>query len=258
MTKLQLALDQLYWKDAAPIVSEIGKYVDIIEFGTPLVKGSGCEIIAQRIKTLRSRTEFKDKEFLIDTKAMDVPAYEGQLVFNLAKADYMTIMALTPYSSKEEAVRDTVHASNGKNKVFFDLMDVHLPGSGGLNFTRAREQKGKNILRDILDLHVKYGRVTPHLCVHSGISQQLDKKSPDKSPIPGLANLVNYLEKKKIRDKCVVAVAGGVKIENIDKFLIHKPDVVIVGGNLTGDMTKSTRIKRVKAFQEKLGNPIND
>jgi len=236
MPKLQLALDQLSWNPAEKVVNEIGEYVDIIEFGTPLVKGIGISFITEMIKRMRKDKRLKNKEFLIDTKTMDVPAYEAKLCFDMAKADYMTVLGVAPLKVLTESIQD-VKDRKEKHKVFFDLMNI------------AEHTRQCNRAVDIVKLHIKK-EITPHLGVHSGISEQTVG-----SAVPGLNKLIKILNKKNVRNLCQVAVAGGVKLDKyLPKILDLNPDVIIVGGALTGKMSKSERIGAVKEFQRKLSN----
>jgi len=228
--KLQIALDTDNWDDAFEILDKVVEHVDIVEFGTPLVKAIGLEKIADLISEFKEKPIYKDKEYLIDTKTMDVPAFEGQMCFDKANAKYMTVMGLAPNASIKESIKYIKDEHPGR-AIFFDLMNI------------PKHKKGWERVTKLVRLHREAG-LTAHLGIHSGISEQLSKKGG--SPILGLRTLRGQIG---FPDDVEIAVAGGINLDTVKQVLEMRPNVVIVGGAIT----KANNPKAAaKSFKKKL------
>ncbi len=119
--KIQLALDFLETAEAMKVAEKAGRWVDILEAGTPLVKSAGME----SVRKLRER--FPDKEIMADTKTADVGFIEAGMV-KKAGANFMTVLAASPDGCIKECVRgaeekgievlaDTIGVKNLKERI---------------------------------------------------------------------------------------------------------------------------------------------
>lgn len=146
-TQLQVALDDIQLEDAVTFLENAGKYIDIIEIGTPLMMRSGMHAVCVL------REKFPDHIILCDSKIMDAGAYEAGLVYE-AGADIATVLAVTDIRTIEKCV-ETAHAA-GK-KIMADMIRTdHLE-------TAAAELVSRGI--DIIG-------------IHTGIDQQAEGRTP--------------------------------------------------------------------------------
>ncbi len=191
MTKLQLALDMLETNQALHVAGLAAPWIDIIEIGTPLLKHEGIDVIKQLVLT------FPDKTILVDTKTMDVGAYEAEFCFE-AGAKIVTVLGVADDNTIAGAV---ACANRYGGTVMVDLINVPDKAQ------RARQ----------------LGQLGVHVAgVHSGIDQQQAGHSP-----------LEDLRIVRRNTDLPVAVAGGINIDNIDAILAEKPATVIVGGAIT-------------------------
>lgn len=112
--KLQLALDLLSENEALDTVSKIGKYFDIIEVGTSLLKLCGISIVS-KVKAI-----CPDKIVFVDTKAIDGPEREATLMCASGTDMFSMLACATDVSVKK--VLDT--ANKKGTKVIFDMQSV--------------------------------------------------------------------------------------------------------------------------------------
>lgn len=85
--KLQVALDELTIPEGIGLISQVRRYVDIVEIGTPLVIGEGMHAVRD------FHREFPDLAILADTKIADAGRYEASIAFK-AGARYVTVLGM--------------------------------------------------------------------------------------------------------------------------------------------------------------------
>jgi 3-hexulose-6-phosphate synthase len=192
MTKLQLALDMLDTDEALEIARQTAPWVDIIEIGTPLLKHEGLNVVKRLVSA------FPDKTILVDTKTMDVGAYEAEFCFE-AGAKIVTVLGVADDNTIAGAVEC---ARRYGGTVVVDLINV--PDKA----LRAQQLEQ-------LGVHITG--------VHSGIDQQQAGHSP-----------LEDLQLVRRSTHLPVAVAGGINIDNVDAILAEQPDTIIIGGAITG------------------------
>lgn len=165
------------------------------------------------VKTFKER--FPAKLILADMKIMDSGYEEAKMAFE-ARADIVTVLAVSSPNTIRNAI---VCAKEFGKKVMADMIEV------------------KNIIeraKFLQDLGIDY------ICVHTAVDNQ-----KSENPLADLYTLKQSIENARL------AVAGGIKLENIDAVICEKPDIVIVGGGLT----KAPNPREIaRAMKEKMEN----
>lgn len=114
MKKLQVALDLLSIQAAKDMLEKVGRYVDIIELGTPLMISEGVEAVRQ-IKSL-----YPEKTVFADIKIMDGGAIMADIVFQ-AGADMVSVLA----QANDATIKDVITAAKQYGgKVLVDMCAV--------------------------------------------------------------------------------------------------------------------------------------
>lgn len=191
--KLQLALDTEL-KKGLRIAKNVSDYVDIIEMGTPLIKREGARVV-KKFKKFR-------KPIMADLKTMDTGSLEAEIAFN-AGADITTVLGASDIDTIKGAVKA---ARKYKKETLVDLINV----------------QDKNKIKEIIKLKPDY------ICTHTGI----DMQNRGEAPFEDLKKLKKML-KNSNNKKTKISVAGGICMDNIDKVIKEKPDVIVVGGTIT-------------------------
>lgn len=155
-------------------------------------------IMKEGMKPVRSlKKKYPNLCVLADTKIMDGGAIECEDVCE-AGADIVTVLAVSDNATIEEVVK-VAHKYN--RKVLADLICV------------------KDLVirsKELLDMHVDY------IGIHTGV----DMQKQGRTPLQDLIVLSNAIDSNKL------AVAGGVKINTIDDYVVYKPNIIIAGGAL--------------------------
>ncbi|MEK5161736.1 3-hexulose-6-phosphate synthase [Paenibacillus sp. FSL R5-0527] len=159
------------------------------------------------------KEQFPSLKVLADLKVMDAGAYEVMKAAE-AGADIVTILGATDDATIRGAVEE---AKKHNTKILVDMINVKDIE------TRARE---------IDALGVDY------ICVHTGY----DLQAEGQSPFEQLRIIKNVVKNSK------TAVAGGIKLGTLPDVVKAKPDLVIVGGGITGQADK----KAVAAEMQRL------
>ncbi|MDO4679721.1 MAG: orotidine 5'-phosphate decarboxylase / HUMPS family protein [Aerococcus sp.] len=112
--KLQVAIDRVSLDRAIELAHQLDPFVDIIEFGTSLVKDYG-------LITLREYSlHLKHAEWLIDLKTNDEGTYEFKQGYT-TEAAILTVMAASSY----ETIQQVYAVSEELNKdVLIDLLEA--------------------------------------------------------------------------------------------------------------------------------------
>lgn len=138
MKKLQVALDLQSTQAAISMLEKVGKYVDIIELGTPLMISEGTQVI----KTIKEL--YPNKILFSDIKIMDGGSIMADIVFK-AGADMVSVLA----QANNETIKDVIETAKKYNKkVLVDMCAVKDITS------RAKEIEQWN--PDYICVHVGY------------------------------------------------------------------------------------------------------
>jgi 3-hexulose-6-phosphate synthase len=159
------------------------------------------------------KERYPQKSILADIKIMDGGYDEARMAFE-AGADIVTVLAVSSLNTLHNAVKC---AGEFGKEVMADMMEV-------------REIKEKVLM--LQEIGVEYN------FVHTAVdNQEYD------APLSELRAV------KQILPDARIAVAGGIKLENIDEVIAEKPDIIVVGGGLT----KVDNPRQVaKAMKEKM------
>lgn len=156
---------------------------------------------------LRAVKEIKDAfptlKVLADLKIMDAGGYEVMKASE-AGADIITVLGVSDDSTIKGAVNE---ARKQNKKIMVDMINVKDIAS------RAAE---------IDALGVDY------ICVHSGYDHQAE----GKNSFEDLATI------KRVVKQAKTAIAGGIKLQTLPEVISAQPDLVIVGGGITGASDK--------------------
>lgn len=149
------------------------------------------------VKAIKER--FPALQVLADLKIMDAGAYEVMKASE-AGADIITVLGVSDDSTIAGAVDE---AKKQGKLIMVDMINVQ-----NLE-VRARE---------IDALGVDY------ICVHAGY----DHQAAGKNSFAELRTIKSVVSKAK------TAIAGGIKLDTIEEVIAAQPDLVIVGGGITG------------------------
>lgn len=193
--ELQLALDLVDIPGAKKLVKEVEAYVDIVEIGTPVVINEGLRAVKE------IKEAFPNLKVLADLKVMDAAGYEVMKASE-AGADIVTILGVAEDMTIKGAVEEA--KKNKTKKILVDMIGVKdIAG-------RAKELDAFGV---------------DYICVHTGYDLQAVGK---KNSFEDLNTIKSVVKNAK------VAVAGGIKLETLPEVIKAKPDLVIVGGGITG------------------------
>ncbi|MGC9072243.1 MAG: orotidine 5'-phosphate decarboxylase / HUMPS family protein [Acidilobus sp.] len=189
---LQVALDFTTLEDAVRVASQValGRAV-ILEAGTPLLKAEGVK----SVRVLRSIPG--EHLVMADTKTMDVGGVEAHLVSS-AGADAMSVLL----AASEETIREAVRAAEEVGAdVYADSM--------GFQDLAGWVEKARRAGADVFLIHI-------------GIDVQ---RSLGITAVQAL----ELIRKAKDYFKGPVAVAGGIKPEDVGAIVNAGADIVIIG-----------------------------
>ncbi|MDF7637786.1 orotidine 5'-phosphate decarboxylase [Leuconostocaceae bacterium ESL0958] len=112
--KLQLAIDLEDVDGAIQLIDKTKDYIDVFEYGTPLVMNFGLEGLA------KIRKQYPDITLLADLKIMDVAAYEVGQAFKYG-ADITTILGV----AEDQSLKDAIAAAHDAGKeILVDMIGV--------------------------------------------------------------------------------------------------------------------------------------
>ncbi|MFX1588195.1 MAG: orotidine 5'-phosphate decarboxylase / HUMPS family protein [Promethearchaeota archaeon] len=195
--RLQVALDFELLNDALEIAKQVAPFVDILEAGTPLIKSEGMSAI----KSLKDA--YPNKIVCADLKTADAGYLEVQMAAK-AKADIVSILA----DAYDDTIIEALRAAH----------DFHVEIMADLIMSRSPAIT----LAGLIDL--KYEDIKLHYAlVHSGLDRQASRRAP----------LFELESIARLRDHPRLAIAGGIRVEDIPKILEFPVDIIIVGGGIT-------------------------
>ena len=161
------------------------------------------------------KEEFPSLKVLADLKIMDAGGYEVMKAAE-AGADIITVLGATDDSTIRGAVEE---AKKQGKKILVDMINV------------------KNIEERAIEIDALG---VDYICVHTGY----DLQAVGQSPFEELRIIKRVVKHSKI------AVAGGIKLSTLPEVIQAKPDLIIVGGGITGQEDK----KAVAAEMRRLIN----
>lgn len=161
-------------------------------------------VINEGLKAVKEiKAAFPNLEVLADLKIMDAAGYEVMKASE-AGADIITILGVAEDASIKGAVEE---AKKQGKKILVDMISVKDIA------TRAKE----------LD---EFG--VDYICVHTGY----DLQAIGQNSFEDLKTIKSVVKNAK------TAIAGGIKLETLPEVIRANPDLVIVGGGITGQDNK--------------------
>ncbi|PUB15916.1 3-hexulose-6-phosphate synthase [Paenisporosarcina sp. OV554] len=159
------------------------------------------------------KATFPNLTVLADLKIMDAAGYEVSQAA-AAGADIITILG----AAEDESIKGAVEEAKKQGKqILVDMIAVKDIA------TRAKE---------LDELNVDY------ICVHTGY----DLQAVGQNSFEDLATIKSVVKNAK------TAIAGGIKMETLPEVIKAQPDLIIVGGGITGKEDK----KAVAAQMQKM------
>ncbi|USS88615.1 3-hexulose-6-phosphate synthase [Fructilactobacillus hinvesii] len=160
------------------------------------------------------RKKFPDITLLADLKIMDVASYEVNQAFKYG-ADITTILGV----AEDQSIKDAVKAAHDDGKeILVDMIGVQDVAK------RAREIDAMGA--DYIGTHTGY-----------------DLQAKGETPFATFAKIKENVTNTK------TAIAGGIKLDNVDEVKAANPDLLIVGGGIA---TTDDPEKTAAEFKAKL------
>ncbi|MFD1124663.1 orotidine 5'-phosphate decarboxylase / HUMPS family protein [Lentilactobacillus raoultii] len=176
--KLQVAIDRVTLGYAFNLARQLDDVVDIIEFGTSLVKDYGLVEIGKR------RPELTHAQLLLDLKTFDEGPYEFEKGFD-AKGDILTVMGAAS-SDTLQGVYDVTRHRQGE--MFIDLMETtdqkvnQIAGFENVIYGIHHSHDataGFNAVSTVEDFHKKFPKIK-RISVAGGIDLATAKRLADQ------------------------------------------------------------------------------
>ena len=163
------------------------------------------------IKIIRKiKQEYPDHTLLVDLKTMDVGEYEANFAFD-AGGDIITVLGVANIETIKGA---KVAAVEHQKKIMVDLINV----SDRVALVHQLDQLGMD-----------------YFAIHSGIDQQHI----------GISPLQDIIEIQQATTT-PLAIAGGINLENMVDAMVYQPNILVVGGAITGSDRPSWVARRMK------------
>ncbi|WP_027416673.1 3-hexulose-6-phosphate synthase [Aneurinibacillus terranovensis] len=154
---------------------------------------------------------FPSLKVLADLKIMDAAGYEVMKASE-AGADIITILGAAEDMSIKGAVEE---AKKQGKKILVDMIGV-----------KNLEERAKEVDAFGVD----------YICVHTGYDLQAVGKN----------SFEDLLKIKRVVKNAKTAIAGGIKLDTLPEVIKAKPDLVIVGGGITGQEDKQAVAAEMK------------
>ncbi|MDE2845336.1 MAG: orotidine 5'-phosphate decarboxylase [Gemmatimonadota bacterium] len=232
---LQLALDTPHAGTVRRLLDETACDVDIIELGTPLLIRYGVDIIAA------IRRDHPYKKILADLKIADAGAVEAGLAFD-AGADIVTVLGTAHPATLREA-GERAKLSGGR--IMADLITAREVDEA-VSLTRRLDRSGL----DYICLHTAFDARG-----QSGPDGPGGLGGPDGPGGPGgpgdsARTLEGIGRVGAAVERAGLAVAGGLDPTLIERLIPHGPDIVVVGGYITGNPDPGSAVRAVRQVME--------
>ncbi|MDQ0245146.1 3-hexulose-6-phosphate synthase [Bacillus fengqiuensis] len=161
------------------------------------------------------KAAFPNLKVLADLKIMDAAGYEVMKASE-AGADIVTILGAAEDQSIKGAVEE---AKKQGKKILVDMIAVKdLAG-------RAQEVDAMGV---------------DYICVHTGY----DLQAVGKNSFEDLQTIKSVVKNAK------TAIAGGIKLETLPEVIKAQPDLVIVGGGITGQADKKAAAEKIQQMMK--------
>jgi 3-hexulose-6-phosphate synthase len=185
-------------------IPEAKKLVKEVEAYIDIVEIGTPVVINEGLKAVKEiKKEFPSLKVLADLKIMDAAGYEVMKASE-AGADIITILGAAEDMSIKGAVEE---AKKQGKKILVDMIGVKdIEG-------RAKELDAMGV---------------DYICVHTGY----DLQAVGQNSFEDLKKIKSVVKNAK------TAVAGGIKLDTLAEVVKAKPDLVIVGGGITGQENK--------------------
>ncbi|TFE00152.1 3-hexulose-6-phosphate synthase [Jeotgalibacillus sp. R-1-5s-1] len=169
-------------------------------------------VINEGLKAVKEvKAAFPNLTVLADLKIMDAAGYEVSQASE-AGADIITILG----AAEDESIRGAVEEAKKQGKeILVDMIAVKDIE------TRAKELDALGV---------------DYICVHTGY----DLQAVGQDSFKDLATIKRVVKNTK------TAVAGGIKLEQLPEVIEQQPDLVIVGGGITGQDDKKATAKEMQ------------
>lgn len=214
---LQLALDTPHAGTVRRLLHRTSGDVDIIEIGTPLLIRYGVDIIAG------IRRDYPDKKILADLKIADAGAVEAGLAFD-AGADIVTVLGTAHPATLQEAGK---RAKRSGGRVMADLIAVGALDEA-ISLVRRLDRSGMD-----------------YICLHTAFDARGQGGPGDSErTLEGIGRVGAVVERAGL------AVAGGLDPALIEQLIPHGPDIVVVGGYITGNADPGRAVRAVRQTME--------
>lgn len=165
---------------------------------------------------------FPNLKVLADLKIMDAAGYEVMKASE-AGADIITILGTAEDMSIKGAVEE---AKKQGKKILVDMIAVKdLAG-------RAKELDAMGV---------------EYICVHTGY----DLQAVGKNSFEDLHTIKSVVKNAK------TAIAGGIKLETLPEAIKEQPDLIIVGGGITGQADKKAAAAKMQQMIKDETGPLN-
>ncbi|QHZ46007.1 3-hexulose-6-phosphate synthase [Bacillus sp. NSP9.1] len=185
-------------------IPEAKKVVKEVQEHIDIVEIGTPVVINEGLRAVKEmKEEFPSLRVLADLKIMDAGAYEVMKASE-AGADIITVLGATDNATIKGAVEE---AKKQGTQILVDMINV-----------KDLEQRAK----DVDALGVDY------ICVHTGY----DLQAEGENPFEQLQTI------KRVVNNAKTAVAGGIKLATLPEVVQSQPDLVIVGGGITGSEDK--------------------
>ncbi|MCM3270284.1 3-hexulose-6-phosphate synthase [Paenibacillus elgii] len=169
-------------------------------------------VINEGLRAVKEIKEaFPTLRVLADLKIMDAGGYEVMKASE-AGADIITVLGV----SDDSTIRGAVEEARKQNKkIMVDMINV-------------KDIEGR--AKEIDALGVDY------ICVHSGYDHQAAGKN----------SFEELMAIKRVVKQAKTAIAGGIKLNTLPEVIKANPDLVIVGGGITGQEDKKATAAEMK------------
>lgn len=174
-------------------------------------------VINEGLKAVKAIKEaFPSLKVLADLKIMDAAGYEVMKASE-AGADIVTVLG----ASEDMTIKGAVEEAKKQGKqILVDMISV-----------KNLEERAREVDAFGVD----------YICVHTGYDLQAVGKN----------SFEDLLTIKRVVKHAKTAVAGGIKLDTLPEVIKANPDLVIVGGGITGqEDVKSTAAEMQKLIKE--------
>ncbi|MDW8515262.1 3-hexulose-6-phosphate synthase [Priestia flexa] len=193
-------------------IAEAKEVIKEVEDHIDIVEIGTPVVINEGLRAVKEVKEaFPNLKVLADLKIMDAAGYEVQQA-SKAGADIVTILGVAEDMSIKGAVEE---AKKQNTKILVDMIGV-------------KDIKGR--AQELDELGVDY------ICVHTGY----DLQAVGQNSFEDLVTIKSVVKNAK------TAVAGGIKLETLPEVVKAQPDLVIVGGGITGQDDKKATAAKMK------------